>query len=367
MTESIHIIEPTLSDTAGHCRSFIESLCSAAGEDSRRFTVWGGRGAGLPGPGGSSFPVKRFFFRKFRRFQELYLLRRLLAGGDRIFISTAGRVDLVLLNWAAPSAIAPDRVFLFFHWLRPDNRKLAFFKKIAARHPNLVVMGPTPGVVDVLKGCGFQNSFLVPYPITPRDGASQTPVPFRHLLFAGAARKDKGFSHVVQLLAHLGSSGLDIPVSLQTSAAHYDKYDAETTAALERLASIAYPQLKLSPETLSNEAYCEIFRGAICLQPYDPVAFADRISGITLDGLSMGAPLITLAGTWMARVVERFGAGIVVREPTPELLLGAAQTIRADYPRFRSQALLAGAALQREHQAGHLLNLLSQERSSHGS
>lgn len=364
--KTVHIIEPTLSGEAGHCLSFIESLVSS-GAGSCRFIVWGGREAEISGLDGLDLTVQRHFSRKIRRLQEFFLLRRLLSGGGRIFLSTAGRVDLVLLDWAAPAALPPDRVFLFFHWLRLDSRKRAYFRKVAARHPNLVVMGPTASVVDQLAGCGFGNCSVVPYPITRRTGIDETPVAFRHLLYAGAAREEKGFSHVVRLLAHLDACGAVIPVSLQTSAAHYDKYDDETAAALRQLASIDYPQLSLAPETLSSEAYFAAFSGAICLQPYDAAAFADRISGITLDGLSMGAPVITLAGTWMARVVEQFGAGAVIPEPTPELLWGAVRTIRADYRRFRANALKGGEALQREHSANHLLGLLLEDRNPHGN
>ncbi len=358
-TTRVHIIEPTLANEAGHCRSFVESVCGAAAGGSCRFAVWGGKSAELPGAAAGRLTVERFFHRKIRRLQEFFLLRRLLAGGERIFISTAGRVDLALLDWAASAPVPPDRVFLYFHWVRPDAKKLAYFRKIAARHPELVVMGPTASVVEVFAACGFRHCHVVPYPITPRAGEAQPSLPFRHLLFAGAARKDKGFSHVVRLLAHMQERGQSLPVSLQTSAAHYDKYDEETAAALQSIPSIGYRALRLSPETLSGEAYFEMFRGSICLQPYDARAFADRISGITLDALSMGAPLVTLASTWMSRVVERFEAGVVIDRPDPELLLEAAGRIIADYPRYRANALRAGVALQQEHSASHLLGLLT--------
>jgi hypothetical protein len=200
---------------------------------------------------------------------------------------------------------------------------------------------------------------VVPYPITRRADEAQPSLPFRHLLFAGAARKDKGFSHLVRMLTHMQDLRLTIPLSLQTSAAHYDKYDEETAAALERIPAIGYPALRLTPETLSSDAYFEMFRGSICLQPYDAEAFADRISGITLDALSMGAPLVTLSSTWMARVVKRFEAGVVIDRPEPELLLEAANSIISDYPRFQANALRAGMALQQEHSASHLRELLT--------
>jgi glycosyltransferase involved in cell wall biosynthesis len=359
MKETIHVIEPTLSGEAGHCQSFLASLCRAGAPGRSRFTVWGGKRATLPALTGAEVSLQRHFFRRIRRVQELFLLRRLLAGGERIFISTAGRVDMVLLDLATRGSVAPGRVFLFFHWVRPSAKKLAYFRKIARRHPELVILGPTASVVDVFKECGFRHCSVVPYPITPLSSAELPPAPFRHLLFAGAARADKGFPHVVELLALLARQRLELPVALQTSGDHYDKHDPATAAALERIPVIDYPHLKLTPETLSQEAYFEMYSGAICLQPYDASAFADRISGITLDGLSMGAPVITSAGTWMARVVERFDAGAVVQSPAPELLLEASLRIHSDYARYQGNARRAGVALQQEHSAGHLLDIIA--------
>ncbi|MCM0082806.1 hypothetical protein L4X63_14520 [Geomonas sp. Red32] len=351
----LHIIEPTLSGEAGHCRSFLDSVVDAPGAPVE-ITVWGGRGAQLSEAAGVT--VRRHFFRRVRRVQEFFLLRRLLRKGSRVFIATAGRVDLALVDKAASGPVPPGRVFLFFHWVRADEAKLAFFRKMAAKHPELVIMGPTKSVVDVFAGCGFRHCHVVPYPITPRKEDAPAAAPFRHLLFAGAARSDKGFGRVVDLVALLRERGRDLPVSMQTSAAHYDKFDDETKADLERLAGLAYPSLRLTPETLSQEAYFDTFRGAVCLQPYNPVDFADRISGVTLDALSSGAPVVTLAGTWMARVVERFQAGVVIVKPTPEELLSAVETILADYPGYHERARQGGLALQREHSAGHLRGLL---------
>jgi glycosyltransferase involved in cell wall biosynthesis len=359
MTENINIIEPTLSGEAGHCQSFVASLCRAGADGKFRFTVWGGKSASLPAVPGAEVTVKRHFHRKIRKVQELFLLRRLLRSGERVFISTAGRVDLVLMNLASSGSVPPQRVFCFFHWMKPSPKKLAYFAKIARLHPNLVVMGPTPSVVDVFRECGFKHCSVVPYPITPRESKDLPDEPFRHLLFAGAARADKGFCHVVDLLATLEEKGLDLPLALQTSGDHYDKYDPETRKALERIPSINYPQLRITSETLSPDAYFAMFGGAICLQPYDTVAFADRISGITLDGLSMGAPVVTLAGTWMGRIVERFDAGIVLNSAEPELLLDASRRIWDDYARYQANARKAGRALQQEHSAGHLLQLLT--------
>ena len=102
-----------------------------------------------------------------------------------------------------------------------------------------------------------------------------------------------------------------------------------------------------------------MFDGAIVLQPYAREDFADRVSGVTLDAFSAGAPVIATAGTWMGRAVCRFAAGAAVADLSPPALLSAVDTIRADYSRYHRNALEAGRTLQEEHNARHLLEALA--------
>src|SRR5512144_1827806 len=187
---AIHIVEPTLVDEAGHCHSFVETLCRA-GADPRAFRVWGGRRASLPRLEAMGVALERRFHRRLRRFQEWALLRRLLRAPGRILVSTAGRTDMLFLDWAARGRIPARKVFLYVHWVRPTPRKLAFFRRMARRQPELVVLGPTPTVVDVFAEAGFANRAVVPYPSAPLSPAPEAAEPFRHLLFAGTAREDK--------------------------------------------------------------------------------------------------------------------------------------------------------------------------------
>lgn len=359
MTETLHIVEPTLVDEAGHCHSFVETLCRA-GADPAAFRVWGGRGAVLPRLGALGVPLERRFHRRVRRFEEWALFRRLLRGPGRILVSTGGRTDMLLLDWAARGRIPPRKAFLYVHWVRPTRRKLAFFRRMAARQPELVILGPTPTVVDVFAEAGFAHRAVVPYPAAPLAPAAASPrAPFRHVLFAGAAREDKGFSRVVALVELLAARGADLPVLLQTSTDPNDRHDEPTRAALARLAGVRYPHLALRPQTLDAAAYAELFRGAICLQPYDAAAFADRVSGVTLDALSAGAPVVTGPGTWIARVVERFGAGVVAPSSTPAELLEALLRARAEHERLAAAAHAAGRTLRDEHDGRHLLEVLT--------
>ncbi len=365
MKRVLHIIEPTLESEAGHCFSFVESLCAARNYAGFEFSIWVDRRARLGAIEEYGARIHPYFFRRIRRIQELFLLRKLLLRPGRIFISTSGRTDLILLDLAAGVNIPPKKVFMYFHWLRLSPSKTALFRKVARRYPHIEVLGPTETVVRDLKNCGFSRAFVVPYPISARRAALPSDE-FSGLLFAGAARKDKGFGLIVDLVEMLSTSHDQIHIKVQTSPDHYNRHDRETNEDLERLRNIGYPWLEEFPETLSENAYEGIFKGAICLQPYDREDFIDRISGVTLDSLSMGCPVIVPSGTWMADTVRRFEAGIAVDDLSAGSLMEAVEVVRANYSLYSARATAAGTVLRQELSSDHLLLYLTADEPPGG-
>lgn len=361
MTRTIlHIVEPTLESEAGHCHSFVSSFCGAGEKSGCDLRLYAGRNAKLPGLAKKDVRVFPHFHRRLRRPQAFLLFRKLLREPGRIFLPTATRIDLAFAHHAAGGRIPPAKVYLYFHWFRHDAGKRSFLARMAGLQPDIVVLGPTESVVGVFRECGFGRAETVPYPITPVDAGVQAGDPdFRHLLFAGAARADKGFPDLVGLVAWLHARGKTVPVSLQASPDHYGRYDARIRAEMDRLGNLGYPHLKVRMETLQGGEYREQFRGAICLQPYAPADFADRISGVTLDALSLGCPIVTLKGTWMGRVVDRFGAGKAVDAAAPEVLFAGVEEILRDYGRYCGNAARAGRALQEEMNASRLFEIVT--------
>jgi glycosyltransferase involved in cell wall biosynthesis len=355
----INIVEPTLSSEAGHCHSFVESVCSAWRAGEAGITLFAGSRASLPRIEGMGVRVVPYFHRRIRRPEAFLLYGKLLRGPGRIFVPTAGRADLMLLSLAAGRSIPPGKAFLYFHWVKPEPSKREFFRKASRRQPGLTLMGPTETVVGVFRECGFRDVRVVPYPGSPASaeaaGAEGT---FRHVLYAGAARRDKGFPAVVDFVRLLAETGSGIPMVVQASSEHYGKVDDGIPAELGRLRKSSSARLTILPETLGATEYRAMFDGAIVLQPYSKDDFADRISGVTLDAFSAGAPVIATAGTWMARTALRFGAGVALEDPSPASILTAVEAVRAEYPRFRRNAVEAGSALRKEHDARQLLEVL---------
>lgn len=355
----LNVVEPTLMSDAGHCSSFINSLLGANRGDTV-FRLWVNRHAEVSF-NSDHVEIRRYFYRRLRRLQSYFLYSTLLNSGNKLFISTAGRTDLLMLDWAARGIIPVGKVYLYFHWFNPSAKKLQGLKKMAVRQPNLVILGPTPTVVNVFKDAGFVDARVVPYPITPRKANDIVRThPFRYLLYAGAARQDKGFKQIVDIIEYLHQEKSQIPVTIQTSAEHFGKCDAETMADIERLKSIPYPYLTLRTEVLSASEYEELFSGAIAIQLYSVTDFSDRVSGVTLDAFSGGCPVISTSGTWISRMVERFDAGLVTENMAPEAVLKLVTDIISSYPRYNDNAIQAGQILQQENNANTLYKVLTE-------
>jgi len=356
MPDTIHIIEPTLMTETGHCYSFLTSLCKVS--KVVPLCLWVNRKADVAFTGINT-QVKKHFYSKIRRLQCYGLYKKLLAGQGKLFISTAGITDLILLNWASRGKIPERKVYLYFHWFNISDKKLERLRKIAQKQTNLMILGPTPSVIKIFQDAGFVNARIIPYPISePASSNNIKHCNFSGLLYAGAARQDKGITYVADLVEYISKLGLRIPFRLQNSPDHRGKYDVSTKADIERLKNIHYPYLRLIPETLNPDEYASLFVGAICIQLYNAAMFSDRISGVTLDALSAGSPIVTTAGTWIARMVQRFNAGKVIDSFTPEKALSAIQEIIADYSHYNINAYNAGMILRQENSAEFLFNSL---------
>ena len=349
----LHIIEPTLTGDAGHCHSLIRALAGAAAPRTD-LTVWAGAPAAAfwQGPG----RLAPIFQRRWRRLQAFWLVRRLLRQPGRILIATAGTADLVSAHWAANGVIPPHKLFLFVHWLNAKPSKARRLAAMAQRQPHLEILAPSPSVADFFRQCGFKAT-LVPYPLeaqaAPAAGAS--PV-FKHLLVAGAARLDKGFAQVVDLVAEMQHRDLICPITVQTSVEQRHQHDQALGQQLARLQAIGYTGLRTPDQAMDPAAYRALFDGAIVVQPYRAQDFQDRISGVTLDALAAGCPVVVTAGTWAAQLVQRFEAGIATDDVSADGLLRAISPIQQDFARYAGNAQQAAASVRAEHSAQGLID-----------
>lgn len=342
-TALIEVVEPTLVTEAGHCAALFAGLRAAAPDLA--FRLWIDRRAELPGWDERDVRLRPVFHRRLRKIEAWLLYRRLLHAGATILVPTAGYFDLRALDFAAGARIAALRAFLYFHKLRAGARRMRALQELARRQPDLELFGTSEEIVQRLRAAGFAQVRRV-LPVLAGASSATAASGFRHLLSAGAARADKGFSKIVDLVELMARSGSRLPITVQTSGDHYGRYDEQTHAALARLRKIQYAPLTLVQDTLDAAQYSRLFPGAVCLQPYEPAEYADKMSAVTFDALRAGAPIVTVAGTTMARIVEQSGAGVVLQSAEAPALLQAANAVVAQYPQLQVKALAAGAQFQ---------------------
>lgn len=338
----IQIVEPTLVTDAGHCAAIFNSLHRAAPDVA--YELWGDRRAQAPSVEATGAPLHRHFARPLRKLQALMLYRKLLRGADPLYVPTAGYFDVRAIAALAAGPLPPDKVFLYFHKWRATAERQQAMARLASRQPNLHLIGASREIAGHLRAAGFAQVDTV-IPINAEWGLARPQSEFRHLLFAGAARADKGFSHIVDLVAQLATRGESLPFVVQTTGDHYGRYDERTRADLARLRAIGYAPLQTIDDTPDRVQYAQLFPGAICLQPYDRQEYAEKTSSVTFDALIAGAPIVTLSGTPMARLVAESGAGVVVDEANAQTLLAAALAIREDFAAYAARAQTAATAL----------------------
>jgi len=339
----IDVVEPTLASEAGHCAALFHGLRGAAPELGLR--LWIDRRARLPWSDAHT-QLHPWFNRRLRKLQALLLYRRLLRAGAAVLVPTASYFDLRALDLASGGTLAPRRAYLYFHKLRVDAPRARALAQLARRQPALELFGTSDEIVQRLRAAGFAQVRRVLPVLAALRAPAPAPAAFRTLLSAGAARADKGFAHIVDLVEALQRTGAELPIAVQTSGDHYGRHDERTQADLQRLRASGYPHLRLVSETLDAGQYAALFPGSVCLQPYERAEYADKMSAVTFDALRAGAPIVTVRGTTMADIVERSGAGVVIEQADAAALLEAVQVALARYPELHARALAAGAQYQ---------------------
>lgn len=354
----INIIEPTLQDETGHCCGYVTTLLESAANPELRLELWIGKKAKkLFRDSANIHPI---FYRSIRKIQTFWLYYNLLKKQQIIFIPTAGSLDLIMLNWLAKNIKQP-KVFLHFHQFKINPKKSQLLTKVAQQHPEFHILAPTAKLLQIFSQAGFKNCHLTPCPTYQKEITNiSCSHKFKNLLFAGAARKDKGFPEIASLVKYLAQNNESIPITLQISANHSGKYDTATQQALTQLEQISYSNLTLYRNSLSQREYQNLFTDAVCLQLYNNDFYADKFSGVTLDALFAGCPIITTNNTWIANTVTRFNAGIVITNTNPDTVFTAIKTIIADFATFQENAINAGKTLRIEHDPRYTLETIYQ-------
>ncbi len=274
-----------------------------------------------------------------------------------LILTSDGRHSAAVSITAALQSKKPEKAHLFFHRAPSTFRDRFFLPFAALTKKYALAITSTEIVAAALRACGWQRVVCAPYPVLGADIPPQ-PIPFSHLLMAGAARLNKGLDIITELAVQWATEGRTVPLFVQVSKKNTAKHGRREAAVVDALLSSGYAGLVTDENPPDRSEYLKRFKGALVLAPYTQEQFASQVSGIVLDALLHGAPVIATRGTWSGDQVERFGAGMTIAERTPAALIAAIDKVMVDWPTYATNACAAAQILAQEHDPRHLLDVL---------
>jgi len=184
-------------------------------------------------------------------------------------------------------------------------------------------------------------------PAAPHD----TPV----AVFLGGARTEKGFSVLVEAARLMK----DDPIQLAVQCHRDDPDDAEATQAHATLEKVSRKTLRLVPESLDSKRYYELLASAdIVVIPYREQNYRARTSGILVEALAAGKPVVVTEGTWMADQTVREKVGLPFQDGNPQDLRRAILELASSLETYRDRAVLHRGRWLSFHNPSRLVEML---------
>lgn len=341
---SLWLSEPRLRTGAGHYRDLVRSIVAGKGDrDRMTLAVPPGCEFEVPGSGVTmtSEPASSSW-------SEGESVRRALMDHDRALVLTSKGAHAAALSGRIRSDADLERVAMLFHWPIRSLMDRSLHRIARRARRSCVALATTSAVAESLRVIGWRWVREVSYPIIAPEW-SPVPVQFRHVRVAGPLRFNKGLASIARLLERWAEQRDPIRMSLQATPKHGTRHGRREGPILDRIATIAYPHLDLQSEPLDRARYLDGFRGAITLVAYDPAFFADQVSGVSLDALLCGSPVVASEGTRAADLVREFGAGEIVPFDDVAALDASIRRILDHWHSYSEDACRAASIVARRH------------------
>jgi hypothetical protein len=229
------------------------------------------------------------------RIDELLVADRLCARAP------AGTVHLHLLFRHSPE-LCNARFF-------DDLEFVSLLRRVAAsRSPRVSLLTDSERLSAEYRTLGLGKVGTLPVPIAlPEQEPAPTDAARVSVSFLGAARVEKGFCELPQLIARLpreaGASVVQTTVQVPRESS--DPRIGDTVAELRRLAQ-ALPQgaLDLRDSPVPMATYYDWVRSAgIVALPYLSAKYNASTSGIFVEAICFGVPVIVPSNSWMSDVI----------------------------------------------------------------
>lgn len=307
--------------------------------------------------------------------------------GDVFFLPTLGSVELhALLDVFSQRADAKHAQWhlLFRRDISVDSRSAAETRRMCqalARVRTTFADWPIHFYTDTeelsaayaaLDQVPFQT-LPIPHTRPKRDSNTGRKNGLR-IAYIGDARVEKGFHRlpvIVDALSRRAAGGERLRFVFQANYGTPNR-EQQVVAAQAALQRWIPDLVELITEPLTSEQYWDMLAASdIVLLPYEPQAYRARSSGIFVEALAVGRPVIVPAGTWMATQLSTIQGGsqsgtepaqdeigLIYNDVTevPELL----SHMIAHYATFRRHAEAFAPQWRARHNSLRLISMLSE-------
>lgn len=97
-------------------------------------------------------------------------------------------------------------------------------------------------------------------------------------------------------------------------------------------------------DELPEDDFAQLLKSAdIIVLPYSQASFSHRTSGLFIDAIYLGKPLVSLKGTWMGNRIEEFGCGAVATAHNASSFAKAINEVAKNYRTYQKNTIKAGA------------------------
>jgi glycosyltransferase involved in cell wall biosynthesis len=241
------------------------------------------------------------------------------------------------------------------------------FAALLSRQPkNVHLYTDSERLTREFLAAGAQRVGTLPVPIHVFDDATAANDDVMRVAFLGSSRVEKGYCELARLIRKLPreTSRGRIVAMVQVTTDSPDPRIREATRNLEELSRQLPPgalELLQSPAPMATY-YGWLRRSSIVALPYLSKKYNASTSGIFVEAVSFGLPVIVPADSWMADVVEEAAGGdnlsigriVADVDEVPR----AVAEIASDLPRYREAVRSFASRWRRTHNAAECVKRL---------
>ncbi|GGB61327.1 hypothetical protein GCM10011316_36650 [Roseibium aquae] len=162
---------------------------------------------------------------------------------------------------------------------------------------------------------GIYKFYTLPVPVDVVDDVAVKDSHQKYIVsYLGDAREEKGFHYLKSIVECInGNNSLSKSVEfLFQSNFNFPGGDELSRHAKHDLENLVFENVSLIEGPVDSEVYSKYLdMSSMLVMPYSPADYFARSSGVFMEALSRGLPVVVPAGSWMSNVVEHHRRSVI--------------------------------------------------------